>query len=311
MNDFLYLNDQQLANLKLSAEEIIAAIKDTLRGVQKNEVAVAPKSGVTTADGRYVMATLSLTDTHGIIAVKSVVFNPHNRKKNLPSIDGGIMLLDSETGKLKAVLDANWITAARTAGLSLVAARHLANPQSQSIGLIGAGVQAESHLRAFNQCYPLNRVRVVSRGSGGINRILNVAKELQLEFKETDANTCIEQSDIVVSAVTRDPDIESFLDARLMSAGAFASIADLAIPWCLPTMSNFGRIYIDDLNQERAMDNKLLDSGLISGDLNDLANHHVSYDPNLSSAFVFRGIAAGDLALAVLAYQRFLEKSDG
>lgn len=304
MSNLLYLNDQQLGELGISADEIVTAIESTLSGIRENQVYVAPKSGVTTSDGRYVMSTLSTTDIDGMVAVKSVVFNPHKEDKNLPSIDGGFMLLDSNTGKLQAVLDANWITAVRTAGLSLVAAKRLANPQSQSIGLIGAGAQAESHLRMFNQHFPLKSVRLTGRSAQGIKRMEGVAKELQLDFEQVDPQTCIQLSDVIVSAVTRDPAIEPFLDAGLLSPGSFVAIPDLAIPWHPNTLSNFGRIFIDDLGQEKSMENKIVDLEMVNGDLLDLTRETSSYDDSISSAFVFRGIAAGDLALAALAYKR-------
>lgn len=311
MSKLLYLDDKQLAELGITAEEMVDAIENTLLGIRNSQISVAPKSGISTADGRYVMATLSSSDQHGIIAVKSVIFNPRNSIQNLPSIDGAIMLLDSATGQLRAVLDANWITAVRTASLSLFAAKRLANPQSESIGLVGAGVQAESHLRAFKQCYPLGKVRVAGRSSAGIKRIESVATELKLAFEQVDPQTCIKLSDIVVSAVTRNHEIEPFLDAQLMPAGSFAAIPDLAIPWYPDTMSGFGRTFIDDLAQEQTMTEKLVDLTRVDGDLTDLTLNQVSYDPSRSSAFVFRGIAAGDLAVAVLAYRRFMEIEQG
>ena len=45
---------------------------------------------------------------------------------------------------------------------ALILANQLANPHRQWIGLIDAGVQAESYLRAFKQCYPLQKARFES-----------------------------------------------------------------------------------------------------------------------------------------------------
>lgn len=303
-----YLNDQTLANLKISTADIVTAIEQTIIGLRHHTVAAAPKTSVSTTDGRYLMATLAASDTSGLIAVKSVILNNKNRQKQIPVINGGIMLLDSDTGRIVAVLDANWITAVRTAGLSAVAARRLANPHSQNLGLIGTGVQAESHLRTFSDLYPLRTVRACGRGAAGIQRIRSVAQKLSLEFEQTDAQACLAQSDIVVSSVSRDYTIEPFLNASWLADGSFAAIADLAIPWQPSALAAFTQIYIDDLAQEQTMERPMVPVNQISGELADLVINAGGYNANHRSAFVFRGIAAGDLAVATLAYQRAIAK---
>ena len=79
------------------------------------------------------------------------------------------MLLDSQTGLPLAVIDGNWVTARRTAGLSAVAAKRLARPDSASIAFIDCGVQARNHLDAFCDIFPLREVRAfpnpTARGS--------------------------------------------------------------------------------------------------------------------------------------------------
>src|SRR5580693_2677398 len=49
-------------------------------------------------------------------------------------------------GAKLATMDGRFITEARTAAVSAVAARHLALPESHTLGIIGSGVQARSHL---------------------------------------------------------------------------------------------------------------------------------------------------------------------
>jgi len=300
----LYLDDDQLSHLGITTSAAVAAIEKTLLGIRANTISVAAKSGVTTPDGRYLMTTLSASDELGLVAVKSVVSNARNKSQQLPGIDGGIMLLDSETGQLRAILAANWITSVRTAAMSAVAAKRLANPQSQSIGLIGAGVQAESHLRAMAALFPLQRVLVSGRGKPGVKRIHLVAQELGLLCEKQEPAVCLAQSDIIVSSVTRDFSIEPFLDARFLPSGSFATMPDLAIPWQPKGLTSIGRIYIDDLAQERSMDKPMIELDTVTGELADLVIDDVTYDSASSAAFVFRGTAAGDLAVAGLAYQR-------
>lgn len=304
MSEPRYLSDSTLENLGISTDEIIDAIESTVIGARAGQVAAAPKTATIMTDGRYLMATLSASDAAGVIAVKSVMVNDRNKARNLPGINGAIMLLDSETGLLKAVLDANWVTAVRTAGISLVAAKRLADPGSKAIGLIGTGVQAESHLRAFSDSFPLSSVLAVGRGQAGINRISSVALELGLTFEQSDPQYCLQNADIIVSSVTLDHSIAPFLDAQWLSNGAFAAITDVAIPWIPTGQSAFGRIYIDSLAQEQVMDNPMVERHLVTGELADLVVDDIRHDPSHPAAFMFRGMAVGDLAVAALAFQR-------
>lgn len=300
----MMLDDDALANLGITNAEIVEAIEDVLRAAREGQISAAPKSSVIAPDGRYMMATLSASDQMGVIVVKSVMVNDRNKAAGRPGINGGIMLLDAETGALRAVFGANWVTAVRTAGLSAVAAKRLANPASETLGLIGTGVQAESHLRAFHDIFPLSHVCAFGRGTSGIEKIENVAKELGLSFTQADAKTVLERSDIVVSSVTLDYSIEPFLDANWLKPGAFAAITDLGIPWKQSGQTRFDRVFVDDLAQEKSMEKKMVSPGLITGELADLVVDGAQYDPTGPSAFIFRGIALGDLAVASLALHK-------
>ena len=68
----------------------------------------------------------------------------------LPVSDGSMLLYDSETGQLLAILlDKGWLTEVRTGAAGAVAARHLAPPDVARVGVLGSGVQARFQLRAL------------------------------------------------------------------------------------------------------------------------------------------------------------------
>jgi ornithine cyclodeaminase/alanine dehydrogenase len=137
--DFLFLSDETLAGLGIATTDVIDCIETTIQAQAEGKVWAAPKASILPGDGRYMMATLAASDMPRIIAVKSVMVSPRNPARGLAGINGAIMLLDSETGLLLAVMDANWVTAVRTAGLSAVVAKRLANPQSTSVAFVGCG----------------------------------------------------------------------------------------------------------------------------------------------------------------------------
>ncbi len=74
-----------------------------------------------------------------------------------------VHLHDAASGKLRAVVAADYLGMVRTGAASGVAARWLARPDSTVAGVFGAGWQAEGHVRAICATLPLKRVKVFSR----------------------------------------------------------------------------------------------------------------------------------------------------
>jgi ornithine cyclodeaminase/alanine dehydrogenase-like protein (mu-crystallin family) len=83
------------------------------------------------------------------LAAKDLVVNFRNAELGLATLNSLIAVLDSETGLPLAIIDGNWVTAKRTAGLSAVAAKRLARNDAVSAAFIGCGVQARNHLEAL------------------------------------------------------------------------------------------------------------------------------------------------------------------
>ena len=75
-----------------------------------------------------------------------------------------IELLSRATGQPLAVMDGRLITEMRTAAVSAVALDALAAPAAASLGILGSGVQARSHLAALRLVRPgLTDIRIWSR----------------------------------------------------------------------------------------------------------------------------------------------------
>ena len=69
----------------------------------------------------------------------------------------------------------------------------------------------------------------------------------------------------------------------------------------------------DDVEQEAAMEDKMVDPALISGDIAGLVSGTVAGRQSDSErhAFVFRAVALGDLALSALAYDKAVASGIG
>ena len=303
-----FLSEQDLEALDLSVDEIIESIEKLIRGSETNTVWSAPKAVILPPDGRYMMAALAAMDNPSLLAVKTVVLNPDNPDKGLPQINGLVTMLDSSTGLPVAILDGNWITAVRTAGLSATAAKHLANNEATSIGFVGCGVQARSHLRTFMEMFPIKSAKYFGRGKPNIEKLEVLCSDLGVSVKSAESGQdAIEDVDIVVTSITATGGPEPFLDADGLKPGAFAAITDLGVPWIKESFQHVDRVVIDDVAQEMSLPNKLCNPDHITGDISELVTAKLNPgDPQLDrNVFLFRGHALGDLALSSLAYTRY------
>ena len=302
-----YLSAKRLEDLGITTAEVVACIEHLLRERTRSRAWSAPKPSIKTPDGRYLMATLSAGDDPPFMAVKALHLNPRNPERGLAAINSVVILHDNDTGAPLAVLEGNWITAVRTAGLSVLAAKRLARRESAIAAFIGCGVEARSHLDAFAESYPLREIRAFGRGSANRDALCRLAEARNLKaVASRTAQDAVTGADIVVSTIPLTPKPKPFLDARWLNPGAFATMIDLALPWYPESMAAFARIVVDDRQQEAAMPEPMVAPGLISGDLGELVDGRIAEKSSADerSAFVFRGVGLADLALAALAYQR-------
>jgi ornithine cyclodeaminase/alanine dehydrogenase-like protein (mu-crystallin family) len=302
-----YLSEAQLSGLGITTREVVDRIESLISSAAKGTAWSAPKAVILPADGRYMMAALAATDDPPLLAVKTVVLNPRNPERGLPQINGLVTLLDSTSGLPVAILDGNWITAVRTAGLSATAAKHMARKNASIAAFIGCGVQAKSHLQAFSDLFPLKEIRLFGRGQSNIDRLCEDASKRSLSHVVCDSGEdAVRGADLVISSVTYSADLAPFLDANWLKPGSFSAVVDLAVPWKKESFSALDQITIDDLVQEAALPNKLAPPEFVTGDLSGLvlgkfAGRNRDSDRN---AFIFRGHAMGDLALSALAFKR-------
>jgi ornithine cyclodeaminase/alanine dehydrogenase-like protein (mu-crystallin family) len=95
------------------------------------------------------------------LGCKLVSLFPGNRDR--PTHQAAIMLFDPATGTPVALMDGTYVTAARTAAASALAARLLARPDARVLAILGTGVQARSHARALDAIREWSEIRIAGR----------------------------------------------------------------------------------------------------------------------------------------------------
>ncbi|WP_169977804.1 ornithine cyclodeaminase family protein [Tautonia rosea] len=137
-----------------------AALSDGSAVVPHRAVLPIPKNaGVSLVMSSYLDAA---DRAEQAIAVKVVSLFDGNSGRGLARVQATVLLIDSETGQLEAILDGAVLTAIRTAAASGAATDLLARPESRSLAILGAGVQARSHIEAICAVRPIETVAVYS-----------------------------------------------------------------------------------------------------------------------------------------------------
>src|SRR5258706_9664660 len=98
-----------------------------------------------------------------MFGLKAICVFPGNAAIGKDAHQGAVILFDGTTGELLAIVNASAITAIRTAAVSGLATKVLANESASTLAIIGAGVQARAHLSAIACVRKLEQVRVAAR----------------------------------------------------------------------------------------------------------------------------------------------------
>ena len=285
------------------------AIEQTLRAKAEGQVRDFTKTTLVRDDGGLFQSTMAVgladpAPPHA--AVKVVGLSPGNRARGLPHIGGLIVLLDGDTGLPAAILDARWITAMRTAGMSLVAARRLADPASAAIGFVGCGEQAQAHLDAFRAEFPVRRISVIGRRPQSAAAFVARAEAQGLAARVASSpEDAVRNHDIVVSSVPAAADLAVNLSAEWLATGGFATLVDLGRSWRPDGFAAIAHRFTDDRALVAQGKRPLVPSGPYTGDLQSLVTGPATaFDPQSRAVFVFQGMALADLAAASLVLAR-------
>jgi ornithine cyclodeaminase/alanine dehydrogenase-like protein (mu-crystallin family) len=102
----------------------------------------------------------------GTLETKLVSLFPGNEAHGIPTHQAVIAIFDSDTGTPTALLDGTYITAMRTGASAAVATRALAREDARVLAVLGAGVQARSHLATVTLVRSFDEIRIANRSPG-------------------------------------------------------------------------------------------------------------------------------------------------
>jgi ornithine cyclodeaminase len=231
--EFLVLTEKDVHNL-LPMRECIDLMAGALAALARGEAYVPLRMVVRIPDGSGLMAMMPGYIAAGkgrdpALGFKAVSVFPGNAQRGLDTHQGAVVLLEGDTGRLKAVMDGGAVTAIRTAAVSGVATDRLARRDAAIHAILGAGVQARTHLEAIAAVRPIKQVRVWSRTPEHARR-LAAEQAGNYRFPIQAAGTAeeaVRDADIV-STVTASQ--EPILNREWIKSGAHINAVGSSVP---------------------------------------------------------------------------------
>lgn len=133
------------------------------------------------------------------LGLKAGGYWPNNlEKRGLINHQSTVFLFDPDTGKAKAMVGGNLLTALRTAAASSVSIKHLARDDAKVIGMIGAGHQATFQLRAALEQRSFEKVIGWNYHPEMLPNIEKVATEAGLPFEAVELDG-MGEADVIIS----------------------------------------------------------------------------------------------------------------
>lgn len=250
-----------------------------------------------------------------VYGLKAICITPDNPAAGLDTHQGVVLLSDGQTGEPLALLNASAVTEIRTAAVSVVATELLANPDAGRLAVIGTGVQARSHIRAFDVSRRLTEIRVAGHDEARARRFAaSVGGETRVPVRAcASAREAVAGADLIVTATSS---AQPVLEGDWIASGAHIN----AVGACLPHQRELdtATIAAAALFADRR-DSMLAESGdyrlaaaegavsedHIRGELGEVLTGVAPGRENAAEITIFEslGLAVEDLAAAACAYR--------
>jgi alanine dehydrogenase len=300
----------------LGLPECIDAVERAFRLHAEGQIAPPGILGMHVEAGSFHIKAASLPGTPWYFAAKTNANFPGNPKeRDLPAIQGAILLFDAANGCPLAIMDSAEVTALRTGATTAVAAKYLAKPSASALTLVGCGTQASAQLRAISAVRKLRRVFVSDIDPVRSARFAEQhANALRIEIEPvTDLPRALSGSDICITCT---PSRRFIVERDWVPPGCFVAAvgADNEHKQEIdPALFRSARVVVDSLEQCATIGDlhHAIDSGAITrnGVQTELGEIIAGRKPGRQSEteiilFDSSGVALGDVAAAAAVYER-------
>jgi ornithine cyclodeaminase len=202
--EFTFLSKEEIDSLELSNDRIVEEIERGLEAHGNDDVVMPPKDHLKLEpryEGHYniLKGYVGPIDTAGVKVIGDYYYN---YKRELPSELAMLTLYHAESGVPKAIMDATWITWARTGAVTAAGAKHLAPEDPKVLGHIGSRGTAWYNVPMLDSLFDFDEIRVNSKRPESRERFAEqMGEELGKKITPVDTSReAVEGADIIIDA---------------------------------------------------------------------------------------------------------------
>lgn len=310
----LLLSRSAIAGLA-TTQDYLAAMQAAFADLAHGRFEVPHVGHVPGVGGMFHIKSAQRGGSPALAAIKVNGNFPENvARRQLPTIQGFVALLDAECGCVLALMDSIEITARRTAAATALAAKYLAKPGSRTLAMIGCGVQARYHVEALRDVAPIESVAFCDPRDDAADAFASRMRDLGLQARRaSDPRTAVRGADIVVTVTTS---TRPLLGLAAIGPGTFVAGVGADNPAkheLAPDLLKASRVVVDSLAQASTMGDlhHAIEAGAMQatdahGELAQLAAGRIPGRVNADEQWVFdsTGLSIQDLAAAEMIYER-------
>jgi ornithine cyclodeaminase len=314
----LVLNQEEVERL-LDMVGCVAAMEGALVALASGEVDMPLRTVFSPAGSQSLIGLMPAhrAGDDPLYSLKTVCVFPENPKRGLDAHQGTVTLFDGETGVVRAVMNASAITAIRTAAVSAVATGLLARKDTRKLAILGAGVQARSHLDSMRVVRDFGEIVLYSPTPGHAQAL---AEEFGVEAAGS-AEQAVNDADVVVTATNATAPV---LELRWLKDGAHVNAVGGRPPQMTeldPETLAAAALFVDRRESaeneagdyRRALEEGAIGPGHIRAEIGEVLIGSKPGRENDSELTIFRslGLAVEDLAAAEYVVRRARETGAG
>ena len=186
---------------RLPFPALATSIREVALAMDSGDMQAPPRLALPLQEGG-VLLVMPASD-QDLAITKLVTVHPENPGRDLPTIQGEVVVMDATTGVRIGLLEGGVVTARRTAALSMLAASELAPRPDGPLLVVGAGTQGRAHLDAFRAGLGVSRAFVSSRSQGNAVSLAGHARSLGMEAEAVEGpGEVLEDVGLIVTATT-------------------------------------------------------------------------------------------------------------
>ena len=246
----LFLSMADILRVGFNLDDALEAVTDSLTEHGKKRVENPPKQPIHPMPDAFINAMPGFLSERDACGLKWVAGFPANTAKSLPTITGVMIINDPETGFPLSFMDATYITAIRTVAVSVVSAKHFCNANTQSMGLVGCGVQGKYHAVAMKSILPeLSTIKVYDVWEPAIERFISEVRadipDVEI-LAQNSPESAIRDTELVITATGRL--LKPIFDSQWIKQGGLV-LPVHTMGWDSAIVSRMDKLFTDDWEQ--------------------------------------------------------------